>query len=127
LVFRRKEAFVHRIEVEIQQEKEKEVEHESYELDAAGRRDVEEYAKECKKRRRLSLAFRATEKRRHAEWDKEQTRAEIEQRSHDTTLRAMDRLYIERAKMKERARVAMLAMRHSGSNSMMNPFATLLE
>jgi len=127
LVFRRKEAFVHRIEAEIQQEKEKEVEHESYELDAAGRRDVEEYAKECKKRRRLSLAFRATEKRRHAEWDKEQTRAEIEQRSHDTTLRAMDRLYIERAKMKERARVAMLAMRHSGSNSMMNPFATLLE
>eukprot|EP00978_Attheya_sp_CCMP212_P009216 scaffold21752_cov56-Attheya_sp.AAC.1 len=127
LVFRRKEAFVHRIEAEIQEEKQKEVEHESYELDAAGRRDVEEYAKECKKRRRLSLAFRATEKRRHAEWGKEQTRAETEQRSHDTTLRAMDRLYIERAKMKERARVAMLAMRHSGSNSMMNPFATLLE
>lgn len=105
--------------------------HDSHLLDTAAWQDVNDYAKECNRRKRLSLAFRAKEKRRHFQIEKEQAELKIQHQQRDTYYRSADARYIEMAKLKEKANMA-LALLLSGDGSPSctfgaNPFATLLE
>ena len=108
-------------------QKQLEVEHNQFELESLARFDVQEYIKDCKERRRLSLVFRAKEKRRHAEWKKKEEEREIEERSRDANYRAMDQRYVRLAQQKERARMAVDALRGMGCSIKGNPFAGLLD
>jgi hypothetical protein len=103
------------------------VEHQNYELESLAQVDVEEYIKDCKQRRRLSLAFRAKEKRHHADWKRREKERQIQEHSRDANDRAMDRRYVQLAEQKERARVALDALRDIGCSFNGNPFADLLE
>ena len=127
LVFRRKEAHLQRLKEEERRVQELEERKESSELEAAAGRDVQEYVERCKKRDRLSLAFRAKEKRRHAEWDKQAAQTKIDERNRDIRDRAMDRRYVQLAQERERAKKAIEAIRHAGRNFASNPFASLLD
>ena len=49
---------------------------EAFKLDSLARKDVEEYYKDCQRRRRKSLALRAKEMRRHVEWKKRKEQEE---------------------------------------------------
>lgn len=88
--------------------------------------DVEEYLKDCKKRRRKSLAFRAKEKRRHAEWQRRAQEKEIEERQKSGHLQSLDYQYMALAQQQERARIAMDALRSAGCTIKGNPFGDLL-
>ena len=96
-------------------------------LEDSSRLDVLEYVEECKMRRRLSLAYRANEKRRHREWERQKMEEEREQIHCNTKLASLDRKYEELAKQKERACIALDALRHAGCSFNVNPFAALLE
>lgn len=127
LCFRRKEAQIQRLEEENERDIQRELDQKTRELDDAARRDVNQYLEDCKKRRRMSLALRAKEKRHHAQWKKAQEESEREDRSRDARDQAMDRRYVELAKQQERARIAMDAIRHGGCTFSGNPFAAILE
>jgi colicin import membrane protein len=127
LVFRRKEANIQRLEEEERRQAEYQVEQENRKLEDAARRDVEEYIKDCKDRRRLSLAFRAKEKRAHAEWERREAERRRAQQSRDTRDRAIDQRHVEAARQKERAKIALNAIRHAGCTFAVNPFAGLLD
>jgi hypothetical protein len=127
LVFRAKEARLIRLKEQELQSRELEKMKESFELEAAAGRDVQDYVEKCKNRDRLSLAFRAKEKRRHAEWEKEKSRMEIEGRNREINFRALDARYVKLAQERERAMKAIEAIRHAGRNFASNPFASLLD
>lgn len=98
------------------------------ELDTLARSDVEEYIKDCKKRRRMSLAVRAKEHRHHLEWKRNMAQAEREEKSTHTKNATRDRKYVELAKEKERAQIALDALRQAQSMfSAGTPFGSLLE
>ena len=103
--------------------------HESNLLDNEAWQDVNEYVKECKRRNRLSLAFRAKEKRHHFQIEKEQAGLRIKHQHHDTYLRSEDARYIEMAQLKEKARIALESFNRSPNCTFggVNPFASLLE
>jgi hypothetical protein len=123
LQYRQKEARVQRLEEEERRMQQLQVDSSNFELESEARSDVEEYIACCKRRRRLSLAFRAKEKRRHAEWFRRQEEEERQARSREVRNRLIDRRYEELARQQERARIAMDAIRHS--NCSFNPFLGL--
>ena len=122
LEYRRKEARAQRIQEEERRLKQQEKDETNFALETHANKDVQEYVKECKQRRRLSLAFRAKEKRHHAQWRREQQEREQEERSRRVHDRLMDQRHVELAKQQERARHALEALRHAGYN----PFSNVL-
>lgn len=127
--FRRTESRLQRLHEEEDKQRQFEVDEESRKMEDLARDDVKVYVKSCQNRRRLSLAFRAKEKCRHAQWRRKQSRKEIEKRSKDTMYHSIDQKYIQLAKEKERAKNALDAMYHlsKGCTFAQNPFAFLLE
>ena len=94
-------------------QREREIEEQNQQLEALARTDVQEYIKNCKTQRRKSLALRAKERRRHAQWVRQQEQREVEERSNDTRLRGRDLRSMELARQKERTAQAMDALRHA--------------
>eukprot|EP00579_Thalassiosira_antarctica_P030433 CAMPEP_0202032354 /NCGR_PEP_ID=MMETSP0905-20130828/65485_1 /ASSEMBLY_ACC=CAM_ASM_000554 /TAXON_ID=420261 /ORGANISM="Thalassiosira antarctica, Strain CCMP982" /LENGTH=921 /DNA_ID=CAMNT_0048596213 /DNA_START=89 /DNA_END=2854 /DNA_ORIENTATION=+ len=126
--FKGKEHFVSRLQAENDRELKSEEDHESHVLDTAAWQDVNDYVGECNRRKRLSLAFRAKEKRRHFQVEKEQAELKIHRQHLDTHYRSEDARYIEMAKLKEKARIALESFNRSPTCSFgSNPFGTLLE
>jgi hypothetical protein len=95
-------------------------------LDSLARKDVEEYYKDCQRRRRKSLALRAKEARQHVEWNKRRAEQEVEERAHTSHLQSLDIHHMALAREKERARMAMEALRSAGCILKGNPFGDLL-
>ena len=110
LALRGKEHFRKRLESENERQLQSQVDHESHQLDTQAWQDVNDYVKECKGRRRLSLAFRAKEKRRHADYEKKQRQKRIQKQQMDTFYRAEDARYIHMAQLKEKAKIALQAL-----------------
>jgi actin-related protein len=113
-------------------EKQREIEYEDDQkrraLEALARGDVDEYVEDCKRRRRLSLAQRAMESRRHVQWKKEQAEIARENKAQHTRNMGLDRRYVELAKEKEKTRIALDALRHAKCTfSTSNPFGPLLD
>jgi len=128
LCYRGKEVVRQRLETEMEEQREYELDQDRRELETLARFDVEDYVEDCKKRRRKSLAVRAKEHRRHLQWEKEQAESEREEKSRRSKNAALDRKYVELAKQKERARIALNALRHAQSSfSSSNPFGSLLD
>ena len=121
-----KEHFAHRIRKENARQDKIDQDHESHMLDTQAWQDVNDYVKECKHRRRMSLAQRAKEKRQHFEYAKQQAILEVERQHQDTLYRSDDAKYVELAKLKEKARVAMDSFTRSPNCSFGNPFDHLL-
>jgi hypothetical protein len=124
LEFRRKEARAQRIEENERALQQQRIDSQNFELETEARGDVKEYVSDCKARRRLSLAFRAKEKRCHAEWKREQDDKERGERSREVQGRLMDQRHVELARMNERAKIAMDAINHAGCS--FNPFANAI-
>lgn len=122
--YRRKEARIQRLEEEEQLLEQQQADAATFQLDTLAQTDVDDYLKECQNRRRLSLAFRAKEKRHHAHWKKEKTEQKREERSRDVRGRLMDQRYVELALQQERAQIAIDAIRHAGCS--FNPFSGVL-
>jgi hypothetical protein len=122
--YRLKEGRIQRIKEEDQRLEQQQVEAEHFQLDTLAQTDVEDYLRDCKARRRLSLAFRAKEKSRNAQWEKRGAEQEREERSRDVRGRLMDRRYVELARQQERAQSAIDAIRHAGCS--FNPFSGVL-
>jgi hypothetical protein len=126
LQFRGKESKVQRLEEDSRRQKLQEVDEENFVLDSLGQMDVEEYIKDCKRLRRKSLAFRAKEKRRHAQWKRRQEEKEISERARTSHFQSLDAQHRALAKQKEHARIAMDALRSAGCSFTGNPFGDLL-
>ena len=75
----------------------------------------------------MSLAGRAKERRRHAEWEKIQEEEEMKERHQDTLDRALDSQFVQLAKEKERMKAAMDSLQHPDCTFVRNPFAALLD
>ena len=112
--YRRKDAHVQRIEEEQAMKKLREQEMKNQELETMARFDVVEYVNDCKKRRRMSLVCRAKEKRKQAQWCRLKKEKEIDEQSRRIHDQLMDQKYVELAQQKERARLALNAIRHAG-------------
>lgn len=117
----------------MQRENDKQVqlqeEHRSHLLDTAAWQDVNEYLAECNMRKRLSLAFRAKEKRRHFQFEKKQAALKVQQQHRDTQYRSEDARHVEMANLKEKARLALESFKQHPSCTFggANPFAGLLD
>ena len=112
LEYRRKEARKQRLEeMEMQHEQQK-VEEVNNEMEIDACKDVEEYIKTIRDKRRQSLAFRAKEKRRHQAWKREQERKERIQRHEVLNGRMVDHRYIEMAEQEERTARALDDIKH---------------
>jgi hypothetical protein len=122
LCFRRKEANVQRLEEKRRKQEEYEIEQSNLALEDGAYRDVAEYLKECRERRRMSLALRAKEKRHHRNWEQQQTVKALAQQQEDTRLRGLDRRQAEMARQEERRRIALDAIRHAGCSFNVNAF-----
>lgn len=128
LIYRGKEVQIRRMITEKQRAIEYEEDQKRRALEALARGDVDEYVEDCKRRRRLSLAQRATESRRHVQWKKKQAEIEREQKARHTRNMGLDRRYVELAKEKEKMRIALDALRHAKCTfSTSNPFGPLIE
>lgn len=125
LEFRRKEANVQRMEEKRKQQEEFEVEQSNHALEDEAHWDVAEYIRDCKDRRRLSLAFRAKEKRGHRRWEQKAAHNDLERRMQDMRLRSLDKRQEEIARREERKRIAMDAIRHAGCSFNVNAFSAL--
>ena len=126
LSLRGKEHFRKRLEAENERQMKSQEDHESHLLDTQAWQDVNDYVKECNRRKRLSLAFRAKEKRRHANYAKKQHQKKIERQQLDTFYRAEDARHVEMAQLKEKARVALQALEQPFGSFNGNPFDKLL-
>ena len=128
LCFRAKESRIQRMEEESRIAQQREIDQENNALEAAAREDVKAYVKQCKARRRMSLATRAQEKRNAAEVarfaaEEEQARFKKEVRN-----RQLDAKYAALAKERENAMRALENLKHKGCTfAAMNPFAMLLD
>lgn len=119
--------FANRMQDENDKQIQLQYDHQSHLLDAAAWQDVNEYVKECNRRKRLSLAFRANEKRRHYQLEKQEAQLKVQRQHHDTQCRSEDARYVEMAKLKEKARLAIESFnRHPSVTFGSNPFANLL-
>jgi len=125
LEYRRKEARKQRLEEEERLLEQQQLDAAAFQLDSLARSDVEEYLQDCRQRRRMSLALRAKEKRRHAKWQCHKREKEIEQQSRNVRDRLIDRRYVELARQQERAKIAMDAIKHAGCS--FNPFSGVLD
>jgi len=126
LALRGKEHFANRVREENERQDKLDQDHESHLLDTEAWQDVNDYVEECKRRKRLSLAFRAKEKRHHFEYDKQQVILEEKRQHLDTQYRSDDARYVEIAKLREKARVAIESFNRSPNCTFGNPFAGLL-
>ncbi|GKY98721.1 hypothetical protein MPSEU_000828400 [Mayamaea pseudoterrestris] len=124
LQYRGKEAHVRRIEAKEQQLQEQQYNHSNFELETQARQDVEEYIRECKQRRRMSLALRAKEKSRHFQWRSQKANEERAAYSQEVRSRLKDQRSAELARQEERARRALEAIQHAGCS--FNPFSSVL-
>jgi len=124
--YRGKELHLQRLEAEKEHEKECALKQERSALESEARGDVEEYLKDCKRRRRLSLAFRAKERRQHSQWKKKEAIEDRTRRSRHVRNMALDQRYVEYAREKERAMMALNELKHAACSFKMNPFASLL-
>lgn len=115
LQLRGKEQFANRMEDENERQIQLQEDQDSHLLDTAAWQDVGEYVKECNRRKRLSLAFRAKEKRHHFQIEQQQKERQIQQSHQDELLRSVDAKFIELAKLKEKARLALASFNHSPS------------
>ena len=113
LEFRGKEATIRRLEEMNATQRQREVDERNQQLESLARIDVQEYIKSRKSQRRKSLAMRAKEKRRHAEWVRREEQKQIAQRANDTRLRARDNRSMELARQKEKTERALDNLRHS--------------
>ncbi|KAL7483368.1 hypothetical protein ACHAW6_009016 [Cyclotella cf. meneghiniana] len=128
LCLRGKEHFANRVQEENDRQTKLEEDHKNHLLDTEAWKDVNDYVEECKRRRRLSLAFRAKEKRRHFEFAKKQAALEVERQHRYTRYRSEDARYVEIAKLREKARIAMESFNYPPECSFgSNPFGTLLD
>jgi hypothetical protein len=125
LEFRQKEANVQRVEEKRVHQQEYEVEQGNRALVDAANWDVKEYIQDCQSRRRLSLAFRAKEKRHNRRWEQKQADQALAKRMQDSRLRSKDRREREIAHREERRRVALDAIRHAGCSFNVNGAASL--
>jgi hypothetical protein len=98
----------------------------SHKLESLAQKDVEEYYKDCQRRRRKSLALRAKERRQHAAWKKKKAQEDVTARAHTSYLNSLDIQHVAMAKEQERARMAMDALRSAGYNFQGNPFEDIL-
>ena len=112
--YQRKDARLQRIQNDETLIKLRKVEQENQKLETLARNDVEEHVNNCKKRRRMSLACRAKEKRKQAEWCRLRKEKEINEHSRRVHDQLMDQKYTELAQQKERARLVLNAIRHAG-------------
>lgn len=126
---RRTEARLNRIEEEENKIEREKLEDENRKLEDGAREDVKRYLVSCKKRRRLSLAFRAKENRQHQKWKKKEKEKKINERHMDSTFHSLDQKFVALAKEKERAKLALDALFHQsrGCSFGQNPFAFILE
>jgi Flp pilus assembly protein CpaB len=115
------------LEEEDRKEEQCKVDEANFALESAATQDVQQYLKDCRQRRRMSLALRAKEKRHHAQWQEREAERRRQQQSRDTRDRALDHRHMEMASQKERARIAMDAIRHAHCTFSINPFAGLLD
>ena len=128
MCLRGKEHFATRVQEESERQAKLEDDHQNHLLDTEAWKDVNDYVQECKRRRRLSLAFRAKEKRRHFEFAKQQAVLEVNRQHRETRYRSDDARYVEIAKLREKARIAMESFNYPPKCSFgSNPFATLLD
>ena len=95
-------------------------------LNSLAQKDVEEYVKDCQRRRRKSLALRAKERRQHVAWKKKKAQEDVQDRAHTSYLNSLDIQHMAMAKEQERARKAMDALRSAGYQIRGNPFGDLL-
>jgi hypothetical protein len=114
LEYRRKEALVQRVQSEDQRAEQMHVEARNFQLESQAHSDVEMYLKTCRQRRRLSLAFRAKEKRHHGDWRQKQVLLQQQQQGRAVRDRMADRRYEELARQQERGRIAMDSIIHYG-------------
>lgn len=127
LELRGKEHFANRVQAENDRQEQLDKDHESHLLDTEAWQDVNDYVQECKRRKRLSLAFRAKEKRKHFEYEKQQARLKVQRQHQDTQYRSDDAKYVEIARLREKARIAIESFNRSPNCSFgSNPFADLL-
>ena len=130
LEYRSKDARKQRLQNEEADRQEKKVAAANFELKTLAQRDVEEYIKVCKERRRYSLAFRAKEKRRHIRWKEQQEKRGILNQSQIIRGRLMDQRYKELAEQQELAARTMETIQHQHrlyGNKTKNPFKELLD
>jgi len=127
LCLRGTEIQIQRLEEEERHLELKEKETVNRELELGARTDVQEYVKTCKNRNRLSLVFRAKEKRCHEKWQRKQQKIEADQKRLEYRDIAWDRRYVALAKEKERTLKAIDEMRHNGCSFAGNPFLSLLD
>ncbi|GAX10046.1 hypothetical protein FisN_25Lh103 [Fistulifera solaris] len=111
LEFRRKEARAQKITEQIHLIEQQAIDSKNFLLECDAHRDVEEYLKDCKRRRRLSLAFRAKERRLHSQWQQKKADETRQQISDEVQGRLLDRHYIELAQHEERTRLALKSIR----------------
>jgi len=123
--FRRKQARVQRLEEEERRLDQMQQDEKGHKLDALAQKDVEEYYKDCHRKRRKSLALRAKEMRQHAEWKERKQEKEIQERAHTSHLNSLDIHHTALARERERAQRAMDALRNAGCNWKGNPFSDL--
>ncbi|KAL3822855.1 hypothetical protein ACHAXA_006219 [Cyclostephanos tholiformis] len=115
--------FASRLQAENDRQVELLAAHQSHLLDTAAWKDVNEYLAECKLRKRLSLAFRAKEKRRHFLIEKKQAEVRVQKQHRDTLYRSEDARNVEMANLKEKARLALESFkRHPNCTFGANPF-----
>lgn len=124
--YRQKEARLQRLEEEERRLEQVKKDEEAFKLDSLAQKDVEEYYKDCQRRRRKSLALRAKEMRQHAEWKNRRQQQEVQQRAHTSHLNSLDIHHMALAREQERARKAMDALRAAGCNWKGNPFSDLI-
>lgn len=126
LQYRAKGKQMQKLDAENKKMQEQDYDHRMFELESRAREDVEEYIKDCKRRRRKSLAFRAMEKKRHARWRQDQKDAALNAERHSSHLRALDAQHMALSKQQERTRIAMDALRSAGCTIKGNPFGELM-
>jgi hypothetical protein len=115
------------LEEEDRKEEQRKVDKANFALEDAARQDVQQYLKDCGERRRMSLALRAKEQRRHVLWQEREAERRRQQQNRDTRDRALDQRHMEMARQKERAHIALDAIRHAHCTFAINPFAGLLD
>jgi hypothetical protein len=126
LAYRGKETRLRRLIEEDNRIQDLEQQSASIELEGEARRDVVKYVEKCKKRRRMSLALRAKEQKRHAEWKREEKDRHIEETRQEVTHRLVDRRFAQLALEMENAQRAIDAITCAGKSFGNNPFASLL-
>lgn len=124
--YRGKQSHVQRLEEEQRRVEKMMKDAEGFKLESLARQDIEEYYKDCQRRRRKSLAMRAKEMRQHVEWKRRKAEQEIEERAHTSHLQSLDIHHMALAQEKERARLALDALRKAGCAVKGNPFGDLL-